>query len=113
MPTLSFLTKTAAVAAAVFCAATTASAAEENFFRQQVEGLTNTWNHAHDIIQEGLKEWLPKFPIHHDNDDFIKTFSHPAFPEYSMRYKTPSLCDPNVKQVKDMLDWLKKNRSTQ
>jgi hypothetical protein len=26
-------------------------------------------------------------------------FSHPAFPEYSMRYKKPALCDPDVKQV--------------
>lgn len=31
--------------------------------------------------------------------EWIKVFSHPAFPEYSMRYKKPALCDPDVKQV--------------
>jgi hypothetical protein len=31
--------------------------------------------------------------------EWVKVFSHPAFPEYSMRYKKPALCDPDVKQV--------------
>lgn len=33
------------------------------------------------------------------SDGYLKSFSHPAFPEYSMRYKTPEICDPSVKQV--------------
>jgi len=35
----------------------------------------------------------------HAEKEWVKVFSHPAFPEYSMRYKKPALCDPDVKQV--------------
>ena len=32
-------------------------------------------------------------------DGFIKVLADPAFPKHSMRYKTPDICDPTVKQV--------------
>lgn len=36
--------------------------------------------------------------------EWVKVFSHPAFPEYSMRYKKPALCDPDVKQISGYID---------
>ncbi|KAI8577099.1 hypothetical protein K450DRAFT_253641 [Umbelopsis ramanniana AG] len=44
-----------------------------------------------DAYDNSQKEWL-------------KVFSHPAFPEYSMRYKKPALCDPDVKQISGYID---------
>ncbi|KAI9033853.1 Alpha/Beta hydrolase protein [Phycomyces nitens] len=40
----------------------------------------------------------------HAIDDSFKAFTHPAFPEYGMRYKEPSLCDPDVRQISGYLD---------
>lgn len=101
MPTITSLTKVAALAAATALVSFGSVSAEGNFLQQQVDGLSTSWRHGKDILQQQeLPNWFPKFPSYARNGDFIKTFSHPAFPGYSVRYKKPALCDPDVKQVK-------------
>lgn len=117
MPTLF---RTAAAATAVLALAGTSYAEPAGaFIQQQIDGLTDTWRQAHDVVEEGIKDWwsLPSkdsiediakdwwpFPIGEQDeeraDGFLKAFTHPAFPEYSMRYKYPDLCDSSVKQVR-------------
>lgn len=117
MPTLF---RTAAAATAVLALAGNAYAEPAGaFIQQQIDGLTDTWRQAHDVVEEGIKDWwsLPSkdsiediakdwwpFPIGEQDeeraDGFLKAFTHPAFPEYSMRYKHPDLCDSSVKQVR-------------
>ncbi|CAO3619965.1 unnamed protein product [Cunninghamella blakesleeana] len=76
------------------------------------DGVSDTWQQFQDVINETtdkvhqiVDETTDK--VHQVMDDInevFSTFSHPAFPQYSMRYKTPSLCDPNVKQISGYLD---------
>ncbi|CDH59771.1 carboxypeptidase y precursor [Lichtheimia corymbifera JMRC:FSU:9682] len=121
MPTLF---RTAAAATAVLALAGNAYAEPAGaFIQQQIDGLTDTWRQAHDVVEEGIKDWwsLPSkdsiediakdwwpFPIGEQDeeraDGFLKAFTHPAFPEYSMRYKHPDLCDSSVKQISGYLD---------
>ena len=102
MPSFSFLTSTVAAAVALLACSSNTVSAEPNFIKQSVDGLTTSWHQAHGIVQEGFKEWFPKLPYPSSGEkDGFKSFSHPAFPEYSMRYKQPALCDPNVKQVRN------------
>ncbi|KAI7857458.1 Alpha/Beta hydrolase protein [Circinella umbellata] len=105
MPSFSFLTSTAVAAVALLACTSNTVSAGPNFIKQSVDDFTTSWHQAHDIVQEGFKDWFPKpsFPSSGDKDGF-KAFSHPAFPEYSMRYKQPALCDPNVKQISGYLD---------
>ncbi|KAI9479496.1 Alpha/Beta hydrolase protein [Zychaea mexicana] len=105
MPTFSFLTTTAAAAVALLACVGSTVSAEPNFVKQSVEGLTTSWHNVHDIVEDGVKDWLPKLPLPISGEqDGFKAFSHPAFPEYAMRYKQPALCDPNVKQITGYLD---------
>lgn len=59
------------------------------------------WHRFQDVLHDTAEQ------VHHAVDDIsqqLKAFSHPAFPQYTMRYKTPSLCDPDVKQISGYLD---------
>lgn len=50
-------------------------------------------------------EWrtlTPKANTHPINDNFIKVLADSTSPKHSMRYKTPDICDPTVKQVSCM-----------
>ncbi|KAI9306874.1 Alpha/Beta hydrolase protein [Cunninghamella echinulata] len=74
-------------------------AISEKFLFQS--GVNDAWQQFQDVIQD------TKDKVHQVVDDLtdtFNTFNHPAFPEYTMRYKTPSLCDPNVKQISGYLD---------
>lgn len=104
MPTLFSLAKVAIVASCVFGV----SFAEPALFNQQ-DALADfgreTWSDVQQVFQtsadklhtatDKLKEVLS-----HGADTFTTAFHHPAFPEYALRYKKPSLCDPDVKQVR-------------
>ncbi|KAJ8655583.1 hypothetical protein O0I10_008671 [Lichtheimia ornata] len=52
-------------------------------------------------------EWrtlTPKANTHPINDNFIKVLADSTSPKHSMRYKTPDICDPTVKQISGYLD---------
>ncbi|KAJ8653661.1 hypothetical protein O0I10_010699 [Lichtheimia ornata] len=125
MPSLSRLYKTASAAALILAATTTSAAESASFFQQSVHGLSNIWHHGQQaIIGQSVSHHdcgSSNIDHHHDmdtglpwqqspeeeqqrQDGFLKSFSHPAFPEYSMRYKTPEICDPSVKQISGYLD---------
>lgn len=106
MPTLFSLAKVAAVATCVFGMAY----AEPAMFKQQdavVDFGREAWSDVQHVFQstndklhsaaDKVKEILV------NGADAFTAFTHPAFPEYTMRYKKPSLCDPNVKQVSNQL----------
>lgn len=118
MPSLSRLSKITSAAALILAASTSAQPA--SFFQQSVHSLSNIWHHGQEIISQSnvvshhcsanhdnhLGDTMDNGLWHssseeqqHRQDGFLKSFSHPAFPEYSMRYKTPEICDPTVKQV--------------
>lgn len=108
MPSLSLLTKTAlvAVSSALLCA--NGGAAQANDFMQHpIQGLKHTWDNVHDVVQDSFSDWLPDYKKPPQQQDEFTTFSHPAFPEYAMRYKRPALCDPNVKQVKKKITMIR------
>lgn len=102
MPTLFSLAKVAVVASCVFGL----TFAEPAMFKQQdaiVDFGREAWSDVQHVFQgaqsaahtasDKAKGILQK------GADAFTAFTHPAFPEYTMRYKTPSLCDPDVKQV--------------
>ncbi|CDS13932.1 hypothetical protein LRAMOSA06105 [Lichtheimia ramosa] len=123
MPSLSRLSKITSAAALILAASTSAQPA--SFFQQSVHSLSNIWHHGQEIISQSnvvshhcsanhdnhLGDTMDNGLWHssseeqqHRQDGFLKSFSHPAFPEYSMRYKTPEICDPTVKQISGYLD---------
>lgn len=102
MPTLFSLAKVAVVASCVF----SMTFAEPAMFKQQdaiVDFGREAWSDVQHVFQNSadkihsatdkLKEVL------HQGSDTFTTFTHPAFSEYALRYKKPTLCDPDVKQV--------------
>ncbi|KAI8099227.1 Alpha/Beta hydrolase protein [Halteromyces radiatus] len=74
---------------------------EKFIFQGAQSGISNAWQQFQDVIHDTTNE------VNEVVDDIsksLKAFSHPAFPQYAMRYKTPSLCDPSVKQISGYLD---------
>ncbi|KAG0167652.1 hypothetical protein DFQ30_005820 [Apophysomyces sp. BC1015] len=100
MPSLASLTKVAILA--TLCTGFAYAETPERFIQQQVEGFTTTWNQVHEVFDEAVD--AIQHTVKDIASDVFTTFSHPAFPEYSMRYKNPALCDPNVKQISGYLD---------
>lgn len=103
MPTLISLAKVAVVASCVFGL----TYAEPAMFQQQdaiVDFGEKAWSDVQHVFQgaadkvhsatDKVKEIL------HNGADTFTTFTHPAFSEYALRYKRPTLCDPDVKQVR-------------
>ncbi|KAI7886234.1 peptidase S10, serine carboxypeptidase, partial [Lichtheimia hyalospora FSU 10163] len=94
------------------------------FFEQSVDSVSNIRHLGQEIISQSVSHHCSSNHVsgnHHENnidttawhtsseeqyrqDGFLKSFTHPAFPEYSMRYKTPEICDPTVKQISGYLD---------
>lgn len=106
MPTLVSLAKVAVVASCVFGL----TYAEPAMFQQQdaiVDFGEKAWSDVQHVFQgaadkvhsatDKVKEIL------HNGADTFTTFTHPAFSEYALRYKRPTLCDPDVKQVNTTL----------
>ena len=65
---------------------------------------TGNWlgEKAEQILQETVTEhvhvkWFDE-PNKADND-WVKVLTHKAFPEYEIKLKEPTICDPTVKQV--------------
>lgn len=103
MPTLFSLAKVAIVASCVFGL----TFAEPALFNQQ-EAVADFGREAWSDVQQVFQTSADKFHsatdklkdvLSHGADAFT-AFRHPAFPEYALRYKKPSLCDPDVKQVR-------------
>ncbi|KAG2236692.1 Alpha/Beta hydrolase protein [Thamnidium elegans] len=107
MPTLFSLAKVAVVASCVFGM----TFAEPAMFKQQdaiADFGREAWSDVQHVFQNSadkihsatdkLKEVL------HQGSDTFTTFTHPAFSEYALRYKKPTLCDPDVKQISGYLD---------
>ncbi|CAO0801662.1 unnamed protein product [Mucor circinelloides] len=107
MPTLISLAKVAVVASCVFGL----TYAEPAMFQQQdaiVDFGEKAWSDVQHVFQgaadkvhsatDKVKEIL------HNGADTFTTFTHPAFSEYALRYKRPTLCDPDVKQISGYLD---------
>lgn len=102
MPTLFSLAKVAVVASCVFGL----TYAEPAMFNQQeaiMDFGKEAWTGAQHVFQDSAEKIQSaadklKDVFHHGSDTFT-TFTHPAFSEYALRYKKPSLCDPDVKQV--------------
>lgn len=107
MPRLFSLAKVAIVASCVFGL----TFAEPGMFdRQQQDAIVDfgkdAWNEVQHVFQstsnrvhsatDKVKEVLS------NGADAFTAFTHPAFPEYALRYKRPTLCDPNVKQVREI-----------
>jgi cathepsin A (carboxypeptidase C) len=105
MPRLFSLAKVAIVASCVFGL----TYAEPAMFEQEaiVDFGKDAWNDVQHVFQstnskihtatDKVKEILQQ------GADAFTAFTHPAFPEYALRYKKPTLCDPNVKQVKYLM----------
>ncbi|KAG1055815.1 hypothetical protein G6F43_002253 [Rhizopus delemar] len=77
--------------------------AEPAVFEQKaiVDFGEHIWTDAQHVFQattDRLKE-----VFHHPSNEF-NVFTHPAFSNYALRYKHPSLCDPDVKQISGYLD---------
>ncbi|KAI7864879.1 Alpha/Beta hydrolase protein [Spinellus fusiger] len=111
MPTLTSLTKWAFLA--TFAVGVLASP-QSQIIIQDIES-PNPWNtieKTFDTVKDTVKDMLDDtrnrvegwLDINRKYIDGFTQFSHPAFPEYSMRYKQPSLCDPDVKQISGYLD---------
>lgn len=65
-----------------------------NWLENTLDGIRDTVDDVRKTVSGVLGD-----AYDHAEKEWIKVFSHPAFPEYSMRYKKPALCDPDVKQV--------------
>lgn len=107
MPTLFSLAKVAIVASCVLGL----TFAEPAMFNQQ-DAIADFGKEAWSDVQHVFQSSADK--LHSATDklkevfsngaaDSFTAFSHPAFPEYVLRYKKPTLCDPNVKQVTKLL----------
>lgn len=98
MPSLSSLAKVAFAATCMLGLAT----AEPNVFQQQ-EVLANfgekAWSEAQTTVHTATDKLKDMF---NNAVEGFTVFNHPAFSEYRIRYKNPSLCDPDVKQVMTM-----------
>ncbi|KAI8071446.1 Alpha/Beta hydrolase protein [Gongronella butleri] len=79
--------------------AVTALAKPEGHFRFQdiSNQLQDTWHDVQQVFHDGARKA-------EDIAESFVTAVHPAFPEYTIRYKQPALCDPNVKQISGYLD---------
>ncbi|KAI8377654.1 Alpha/Beta hydrolase protein [Radiomyces spectabilis] len=101
MPTLFTLTKVALVAT-LFSGVTLAEP-QGHFFKQPVDGLTNIWHQTQDLVHDVVDN--VQHVVNDVKSEFVTAFSHPAFPQYTMRYKRPNtICDPDVKQISGYLD---------
>jgi hypothetical protein len=106
MPTLFSLAKVAVVASCVFGL----GYAEPAMFQQQ-GAIADFGEKAWDNVQHVVHDAADK--VHSATDKFkqilshgadtLTTFTHPAFSQYALRYKRPTLCDPDVKQVSKQL----------
>ncbi|KAF7724968.1 hypothetical protein EC973_000549 [Apophysomyces ossiformis] len=126
MPRLTSLTKVAFLA--TLCSGFVYAETPERFIQQQVDNFATSWNQVHDTVDATWNQvhevfddkvdtaWKHVHQVFDDTvgsiqqtvediaSDVFQTFSHPAFPQYAMRYKSPSLCDPSVKQISGYLD---------
>lgn len=105
MPTLTSLAKVAILASCVFGLAS----AEPAMFQQQdavAEFGQEVWTEAQHVfhdVSSRVQDTVDKVKdVLHKGSDVFTTFTHPAFSQYALRYKKPTLCDPDVKQVKKM-----------
>ncbi|KAI8328638.1 Alpha/Beta hydrolase protein [Chlamydoabsidia padenii] len=101
MPTLSNILKLT-IYGLLACSATAVESQEKFLFQGAQNGIiSDSWQQFQGVIHDTADI------VHHAIDDItqqFKAFSHPAFPQYTMRYKSPSLCDPDVKQISGYLD---------
>lgn len=65
-----------------------------NWFDNTIEDIREAVDDVRKTVSGVLED-----SYDHAEKEWVKVFSHPAFPEVSMRYKKPALCDPDVKQV--------------
>ncbi|CAO3671085.1 unnamed protein product [Rhizopus stolonifer] len=100
MPSLLSLAKTALVASYFISSMVSA---EPAMFEQKavVDFGQNVWGDAQRVFHTATDKLNEIF---HPVTNEFKTFTHPAFSNYALRFKQPSLCDPNVKQVSGYLD---------
>lgn len=54
------------------------------------------WNQAQTVFQNTADKMKQVF---RDDIEKYTIFKHESFSNYALRYRTPSICDPNVKQV--------------
>ncbi|KAF7728221.1 hypothetical protein EC973_006502 [Apophysomyces ossiformis] len=98
MPTFASLCKF--VLGVTFCSGLIQTSTAQRFVRQDVEAYRQ-------ISCPGRQDQGPQSPLNYDEalaSDDLAIFAHPAFPQYGIRYKSTSLCDPNVKQISGYLD---------
>ncbi|RUS32233.1 hypothetical protein BC938DRAFT_475974 [Jimgerdemannia flammicorona] len=68
---------------------------------QKLDGLNAIWNPKVDEILDNVGKKVGGVVdgiMGEDKkaDEWVNVFTHPAFPEYTFRYKEPALCDPNI-----------------
>ncbi|KAI9281950.1 Alpha/Beta hydrolase protein [Sporodiniella umbellata] len=99
MPSLISLAKTAVIAFSMFAL----GSVEAGMFEQKavMDFGQHAWRDAQHVFHQATDTLNDLF---HPVQDEFQVFSHPAFSNYALRFKQPSLCDPNVKQVSGYLD---------
>ncbi|KAL1925785.1 uncharacterized protein VTP21DRAFT_668 [Calcarisporiella thermophila] len=85
---------------------TAASPTRQGSLRLQLQNagqyVQQVWHdvksYAHDV-EDTVRQQFDRL-----KDDWVRVFEHPAFPDHTMRYKHPNICDPGVKQISGYLD---------
>ncbi|KAI8887577.1 peptidase S10, serine carboxypeptidase [Backusella circina FSU 941] len=100
MPSLFSLAK---VAFAATCMLGLATAEPIMFQHQEVlaDFGEKAWNEAQTTVHSATDKLKDMF---NNAVEGFTVFNHPAFSEYRIRYKNPTLCDPDVKQISGYLD---------
>ncbi|CEG70790.1 hypothetical protein RMATCC62417_06621 [Rhizopus microsporus] len=102
MPSLLSLAKTAIIAS---CLLTCTFAEPSPLDKKSIIDFgEHVWGDAQHVFQATSDRVKDIFHPKTDSSDDFRVFTHPAFSSYSLRYKQPSLCDPNVKQISGYLD---------
>ncbi|OZJ03486.1 hypothetical protein BZG36_04023 [Bifiguratus adelaidae] len=80
------------------------------YLEQKMDDYSLNWKHdAQDWVdkaKQGFEDVLDDASkkLEAIKGEWVNIFSHPAFPEYTLRYKEPSLCDPDIAGYLDVAD---------
>lgn len=94
MPNLFSLAKTAIIATCLL------SLSNANPSMLEQSAIVHIGEHVWTDTQHVFQTTTDKLKNVFSPSNEMGIFTHPAFSNYALRFKQPSLCDPNVKQVK-------------
>ncbi|KAG0747056.1 hypothetical protein G6F57_007705 [Rhizopus arrhizus] len=98
MPNLFSLAKTAIIATCLL------SLTNANPFMLEQSAIVHIGEHVWTDTQHVFQTTTDKLKNVFSPSNEMGIFTHPAFSNYALRFKQPSLCDPNVKQISGYLD---------